>query len=430
MGRRFASATESRTTPDCASSRCGRILIKPASDATREVDLEAADVPARPFAQRRALLLVGISPVIANLIGSAFNISYNVVQIDPLLSELQRARFADCWKLFNVLIYPLAVTCWIVPLVWLLPTHRALLAGRHVEPELVLRAQRCVINLPWWILAVAGIGWLICIPVFPLALSSLPEPLDTNVVLHLITSFLIGALIAVTQSFFAVEIVSQRCLFPVFFRRENPAEVPGAIPLSITARGLLWTMAAVVSPVISLELLIIVPAASQQSPLLFGLAVGAVAIAFGTSTSWMLGKLIADPVQRLTKAAIRVSEGDLDVSVHLLKADEFGLLTKSFNQMVEGLRQRERLQETFGRHVGQEAAREIMNQGDGLVGSERNITVMFVDVRNFTAHSAKHSPEEVVSALNIFFRDAVEKVEAQGGMVNKFLGDGFMALFG
>lgn len=163
---------------------------------------------------------------------------------------------------------------------------------------------------------------------------------------------------------------------------------------------------------------------------MFGVAVGVVAVAFGMSTAWMLGKLVADPVRQLKKAAMRVTDGDLDVRVNLLRADDFGPLIESFNLMVEGLREKEHLQETFGCHVGQEAARQILAQGDGLVGKEMTISVMFVDVRNFTEHSSKHSPQEVVSALNVFFSNAVEMVESHGGMVNKFLGDGFMALFG
>lgn len=381
------------------------------------------------FARRRALLLVGASPVVANLIGSAFNISYNWFQIRPLLSESQLARFNACLTLFNVSIYPLAVCCWALPLLWLIPTHRALLAGEPVGADRMLRAQRCVINLPWWILAVAGVSWLVCIPVFWAALASLNEPLRPEVVQHLITSFLIGALNSVTQSFFAVEIVSQRTLYPVFFRQANPAEIPGAVPLTITQRGLLWTFAAVVSPVISLVLLFLAPTASNGA-IFFVIAVAAVGICFAMTTSWMIGKLVLDPVRTLKDAAISVTEGDLDVRVGLLHADEFGSLISRFNQMVEGLGERERLQETFGRHVGKEAAQEIMRQGAGQIGVERQISVMFVDVRKFTEHSARHSPDEVVSALNIFFRDAVEKVEAHGGMVNKFLGDGFMALFG
>ena len=379
--------------------------------------------------QRRGLLLVAISPVVANLIGSAFNIWYNDRQIEPMLSHAQQDRFSACWQWFNLVIYPLAVASWVTPLVWLRKTHWSLLEGKAVEPTRLVQAQRCVVNLPWWILAVAGVSWLICIPVFWSALAALPEPLNRTVVWHLIISFLTGGLIAVTHSFFAVEFMSQRALFPVYFQRDSPAEVPGGVPLTLRMRGKIWALSAVVCPVVILVLLLIAPAATTRDPWL-PIAVGVVAIAFGMITGTLLDDLVADPVDKLKNAAIDVSEGDLDVRVNLLRADDFGPLIDRFNGMVNGLRERERLQQTFGRHVGQEAARQILAQGEGSIDAEREITVMFVDVRNFTAHSAEHSAEEVVAALNVFFRHAVETIESHGGMVNKFLGDGFMALFG
>ncbi len=403
-------------------------ILSDIDDSLAEIDL-VKNRRRWTFAQRHALLLVGTSPIVANIIGSIFNIWYNQTQIQPMLSQAQLERFEACWQVFNVIVYPLAVFCWMLPLLWLRPTHRALMAGQSVDPARLERSQRYVVNLPWWILTISAVSWLICVPVFPAALSSVPEPLEMEVVWHLVTSFITASLIAITQSFFAVELVSQRALFPVFFRKENPADIPGAVPLSITARGMMWAVSANLSPVVILVLLLIIPHASRTTPL-FALAVGVVAIVFGLSTALMLGRLVAHPVKQLRKASIRVAEGDLNVRVNLLRADDFGLLIEQFNAMVEGLREREKLQETFGRHVGKEAARQILLQGDGLGGSEQMVTVMFVDVRNFTEHSANHSPQEVVSALNVFFRDAVDTVETHGGMVNKFLGDGFMALFG
>ncbi len=381
------------------------------------------------FLQRHGLLLVGMSPVIANMVGSIFNILFNRTQIEPMLSAAQLQRFEACWQVFNVIIYPVAVLCWVAPILWLRSTHRALLRGEVVEPAQLQKAQRYVVNLPWWILSVAAVGWLICIPIFPAALHSVPEPLSTDVVWHLVASFVTASLIAITHSFFAVEIVSQVALFPVFFRTENPADVPGAVPLNLTSRAMMYAVSAVVSPVVSLVLLMLIPDAKREMPM-FVVAVGLVAVAFGLSTAWMRGKLDTEPVRKLKKAAMRVTDGDLDVRVNLLRADDFGPLIERFNLMVEGLREKEHLQETFGCHVGEEAARQILEQGDGLVGKELTISVMFVDVRNFTEHSAQHSPQEVVSALNVFFSNAVEIVESHGGMVNKFLGDGFMALFG
>jgi adenylate cyclase len=115
----------------------------------------------------------------------------------------------------------------------------------------------------------------------------------------------------------------------------------------------------------------------------------------------------------------------------MLRADEFGLLAAEFNGMIRELREKERLRRTFGLHVGQRAFEQILARDPGLSGVEQTITVMFVDIRSFTRRSETSSPAEMVGLLNEFFKVMVEIVEARhGGMIQKFLGDGFMALFG
>lgn len=98
-----------------------------------------------------------------------------------------------------------------------------------------------------------------------------------------------------------------------------------------------------------------------------------------------------------------------------------------------------RCRATFGRHVGREAAKQILAAQDGLDlknatgtlgGTKQTISVMFVDVRNFTAHSSDAPVDDVIAGLNMMFGEAVKIVERNNGMVNKFLGDGFMAIFG
>lgn len=390
------------------------------------------------FSQRHGLIVVVLSPVVANLVGSVFNILYNSQQIEPLLSDQQMARFESCWQWFNMVIYPLAVILFLIPIIQLRPIHRDLIDGRSVSEDVLKTSQRKVVNLPWWFLAVASVGWLICIPVFPLALASLDEPLSSNVVVHLTTSFLIASLIAVTHSFFAVELVIQQTLFPVFFQTGTPANVPGTAPMTISQRGLMWSASAVVSPVLSLVLLILVPDATESAPA-FALVVAAVAVSFGMATSLLLGRLVATPVLELKRASLAVAEGDFSAQIKTLRADEFGMLINQFNSMITGLAERERLQATFGRHVGREAAKQILAAQDGvdyksasgtLGGTKQLITVMFADVRNFTAQSADAPVDDVIAGLNLMFGEAVKIVEKHDGMINKFLGDGFMAIFG
>jgi adenylate cyclase len=115
----------------------------------------------------------------------------------------------------------------------------------------------------------------------------------------------------------------------------------------------------------------------------------------------------------------------------LPRADEFGLLIAEFNHMLHELREKERLRQTFGLHVGRKTADQILARDPGLSGVEQLITVMFVDIRSFTQRSANLSPAATVRMLNEFLRVMVSVVENRHeGIINKFLGDGFMALFG
>ena len=99
--------------------------------------------------------------------------------------------------------------------------------------------------------------------------------------------------------------------------------------------------------------------------------------------------------------------------------------------MVAGLREKTRIEENFGRHVGERIARRILARDRGLGGVEEETTVLFLDIRDFTARAAAAPPARIVALLNLFLAEMVEVIEQRhGGIVNKFLGDGLMALFG
>ena len=377
-----------------------------------------------------SLWAICLAPLFTQLVGSAFNIWYNLSHIKPLLTSAQLSTFIRAIGLFNGLVYPVAIALWMSQ-IWSFRRPLAqLLRGQEISPRQLLRAQQRAINLPWYGSFLAGICWLLCIPVFLIALGTTSEPLDSRLFLHLPVSILVAAFIAVTHGFFAIELVSQWLLYPIFFPTNQPADTPGAFPLSLRGRGLMWAISAGVCPITSLLLLMLADQPVGGPLPWFELTVGALSMVFGLTTAWMVSQQVIEPVQALQKAAKSVSEGDLGVELTVLRADEFGPLIEEFQAMVSELQEKQRLQETFGRHVGQQVAAQILRRDPSLNGVEQEITVLFADIRNFTARCALASPQQIVMMLNLFLTEMVDVVEGHNGMVNKFLGDGFMALFG
>jgi adenylate cyclase len=144
----------------------------------------------------------------------------------------------------------------------------------------------------------------------------------------------------------------------------------------------------------------------------------------------LLADSIAGPVTELRAAADRVGQGDLDVQVPVVSVDETAALARSFNAMVEGLRERERIRETFGTYVDREVAEHILREGTALEGEEVEITALFLDIRNFTGYAERAPAAEVVSTLNRLFERIVPLIHDCGGHVDKFVGDGLLAVFG
>jgi adenylate cyclase len=169
---------------------------------------------------------------------------------------------------------------------------------------------------------------------------------------------------------------------------------------SLSDLGLAWLIAVAVSFTISLELVVLVVRS--------------------------LGSSLAD----LRRATERVGAGDFQTRVPVVAADETGKLAQSFNTMVEGLDERERLREAFGAYVDPGLAERILREGADLEGEEVEVSVLFLDIRDFTAFAERAGPHEVVAFLNEFWELVVPALLHHRGNANKFIGDGLLAVFG
>jgi adenylate cyclase len=155
-----------------------------------------------------------------------------------------------------------------------------------------------------------------------------------------------------------------------------------------------------------------------------------VALLVGWFTTVIAARAIADPLTKIREAVEGVAKGDLEVEVPIDDASEVGLLQAGVNRMAEGLRERERIRDLFGRQVGEDVAHAALRDGTRLGGEEREIGALFVDLTGSTSMALAMPPTEVVRLLNRFFRVVIEVIEAEGGLVNKFEGDAALCVFG
>ncbi|HEX5691242.1 MAG TPA: adenylate/guanylate cyclase domain-containing protein, partial [Roseiflexaceae bacterium] len=143
-----------------------------------------------------------------------------------------------------------------------------------------------------------------------------------------------------------------------------------------------------------------------------------------------ISRRITRPITALVAASERVSAGDLDHELPILSQDETGALTKSFNAMIAGLRERERMHDILGRFVSPTVARLVLSKPLDLRGETKELTILFTDLRDFTAMAEEQDPAIVIDGLNAYFQIVVEAADRYGGIVNKFGGDSTLAVFG
>jgi class 3 adenylate cyclase len=142
--------------------------------------------------------------------------------------------------------------------------------------------------------------------------------------------------------------------------------------------------------------------------------------------------LLVAPIRRLHSGVERLAGGDLATRIPPTSRDEVGELTRAFNKMGESLLQKERIQRAFGRYASDYVLSSLLEspEGNELAGAEREVTIVFADIRSFTRLSEGMKARDVVSLLNEIFQLVSDRLLARGGTIDKFMGDSVMAYFG
>ena len=394
--------------------------------------VEAARRPEGWFhrlAQEHPILMMFGIAILSNAAGSVFNFFYNVQLI--VARDMTEAQQTAFWQVaspaYNLLAYGLCIGI-MVHLIWpFMVCRRKLRVGETVPPALLAFCRRRVVNLPFLQVCVNFLGWIPGAVVFPWLVCTLGGNDKASIIWgQFIVSFLVSAVLTTVQTFFILEWFLINYFYPDFFQDARPADVVGVIRIPFLFRLILLWSAVAIMPLVA------VVAVALNDLGWVAAVVGGVGALSGGLIFWIVGRDLHNWVNTHDQATQQIAQENFDVRIQDKRPDDWGRLSDRFNDMAVALGRARQLHQTFGQFVGPETRDEIMDRySSGELGGEvQEVTILFADIRGFTRRSSGEAPQRVVELLNRFFTLSRLAVVEKKGEINKFLGDGFMALFG
>jgi len=155
-------------------------------------------------------------------------------------------------------------------------------------------------------------------------------------------------------------------------------------------------------------------------------------VLLGTVAAITLAAIMTGPIHKLVGGTLAIASGDLNQELQVTTNDELGELTSAFNQMAASLREKEMLKGAFSTYVSSQVVEEVLRDRGkmALGGARKRASVLFTDIRGFTSMSETLEPEEVVKIINEYLSVQTEIILRNGGMLDKFVGDCAMAVYG
>ncbi len=285
--------------------------------------------------------------------------------------------------------------------------------------------RRAALRVPWRLTLLQASLWTGGVVVFTVLAAVLQPDLAVTVFLTVGIASAMVCAIAYLFSEFALRPISARALTG----RER-LDAPSGVGRRMV---LFWSLGSgvPVAGIVAVAILSLTRGNVSLTKLaVIMLVLGGVVLVFGLLVTVLNARAVVAPIESVRTALHRVDEGDLDVEVPVYDGTQLGLLQAGFNAMVSGLRDRERIRDLFGMHVGHEVAQAAVQADTELGGETRTVTVLFTDLIGSTEMAIDTPPAEVVDLLNRFCSVVVEEVDQRRGLVNKFMGDAVLAIFG
>jgi adenylate cyclase len=360
-----------------------------------------------------------------------------LVEVDDALNIVNTARPAvRTVRDIGVLVVPVAINIGVL-LVYIWPVLRVLATGAGSEAS--SRILTRVIRAPQVIGTIALAGWISAfVFITVLDLATLRFPVTNQRAVYVATTFsamFASGLLLFMVLYLSTDFLNRRLLIPVFFPDGRVSGRGLVRPMSFSTRLLFLWLAVSVYPIVVLATGYYPRNGSLSGAGSPGLEHAAwrfslLMLPIGAFLVLSLARSFRRPVRALLKATAQIEEGNFGVDLRSDHNDELGYLLDRTADMATGLQEKQLISDTFGKVVDPRVRDHLLQGNIALGGVRRNAAVLFCDIRGFTTFSESHDEENVVSALNEHLAKMERCIVADGGMINKFLGDGLLALFG
>jgi len=300
--------------------------------------------------------------------------------------------------------------------------------------------QRRILSTPLFIAVAGFVPWTLGGVVFPVLTFLHFGRWSPELASQEILSPLVSGFIAATISYLLLDWLLRTRIAAHVFPDGNLADVPNTVTLAVRSRLFVFLIAVAFLPLFTMFGVIraavvrldaglpvntVVPVLAHASALTFVFYV-----LLGLVLTWLFGRTLARPLIEVATTLRQVRSGDLSRGVIVTSNDEIGVVQDGVNQMVATLRDREHILQTFG-HVVEPSVRDQLLRGEIALGGDlRTVSVLFCDLRGFTALAECTPPTEVVATLNELFSVLTSWVRSCGGYVDKFIGDAMLVVFG
>jgi class 3 adenylate cyclase len=307
-------------------------------------------------------------------------------------------------------------------------------------PEALVR--RRALTLPYAMAALSLTGWTLAGLAWGVVWPWLLGTLSTGTAIRQLFGItMVGGSVTTAFVFFSVEHVWRRRL-PLYFPRGDLSATREVARVNVRARLMVIFLLVSLLPLSLLGVICYTRAGALVGTdptladmllgrllifIVFMLLVGGL-VAIGLAV--FVSRSVAGPLRDLEVAMGEVGQGNLLVRCPVVSNDEIGRVTEGFNRMVEGLRERDRIRDTFGKYVTPEIRDEILAGRVALEGRACEVTILFADLRDFTPWVEAHDPSEVVRDLNTYFGLMEGAIRDHHGLVLQFIGDEIEAVFG